>query len=79
MENINEKYAIFESLLDEEQVYKDRTVGFKDLCRAIGADPERLDAHIMSETGYGGEEIISSLRRDWMEGIRSKYGLVGYL
>ena len=79
MEDIDEQYRIFEKLLDEEQVYKDGTVDFRGLCRAMGADPDRLGALILSETGYGGDEIISSLRRDWTEGMSAKYGLVGYL
>ena len=79
MENIIEKYRIFEKLIDEEQVYKDGTAGFGRICRAIGADPERLDALIKEETGFSGQEIISSFRKDWVDGMNAKFGLVGYL
>ncbi len=75
MENIRKKYELFERLLSVEEVYKDGTLGFTGLCRAIGADPVALERMIISETGYSGEDIMRRLREDWKAEIKHEYGL----
>jgi hypothetical protein len=47
----------------------------ESLCRSMGADPAELDSLIKSETGYGGQEIMTSLRDDWKGKIKAEYGL----
>ena len=75
MEKIREKYRIFDELINKEEMFKDGTVSFPPLCRSMGADPAELDSLIKSETGYGGQEIMTSLRDDWKGKIKAEYGL----
>ena len=75
MENINEKYRIFDELINNEEVFKDGTVSFVSLCLGIGANPEELDTLIRIETGFGGQEIMTSLRDEWKSKMKAEYGL----
>lgn len=56
------QYAEFYRLLEEEKVYRDRTLCFVDICQKIGTDPIVMNALLLDELGMSGEEVLSRYR-----------------
>ena len=55
-------YAVFWELLDKLEIYKDGNLDFQTVCDYMGADASRLDALLMEETGFSGQDILSTFR-----------------
>lgn len=58
------EYAEFERLLDNERIFLEQSVTFRDICRKIGADPSDLEAALAEELGVCGEEILEVYRNN---------------
>ena len=67
------QYEAFASLLLEGQVYFDASLGFREICSWIGADPDALGGMIREELGLGGEELLRDLRESGRRFLRRKY------
>lgn len=63
METRNEAYAAFERLMDEEEIFRNRSLTFEDICAKAGADPAGLEKILLAELGYSGEELLAEYRR----------------
>ena len=59
---MTDKYAAFSRLLEEDKLYRDRSLRFEDLCQRIGTDPAALEEVLLRELGMTGEEILSMFR-----------------
>ena len=62
MEKTGRDYAAFGRAMDEEMVWKDRSVDFEGMCRLLGADPVALDKTIFSELGFRGQAVLDFYR-----------------
>lgn len=67
------QYEALSALLLDEKLYMDGTLGFREVCSWIGADPERLGALIREELGLSGEDLLRTLREGERESLRRKY------
>lgn len=56
------QYEDFAALLLEESIHLDRTLGFREICSRIGADPAALDELLRKELGLSGEALLASFR-----------------
>ena len=75
MKTFEEQYALLEQLLDEEKIYLVKGVSFADLCLALGADRQEMDAHIKQELGMDGEALMETFRQRDCERWEAQYGL----
>lgn len=57
-----EAYARLSTLLTEDKVHLDPSVGFAVICRRAGADPRAMDQLVRDELGMPGEDLIRALR-----------------
>jgi hypothetical protein len=62
MEELNVDYAAFEHAMDDLLLYRDLSMSFEDICRAVGADPAVVEAILVEELGYRGEELVERYR-----------------
>ena len=53
-----EAYARLSTLLTEDKVHLDPSVGFADICRRAGADPRAMDQLVRDELGMPGEDLV---------------------
>lgn len=61
--NTNENFlATFARLLDKYELHLEPYVSFRRICRLMGAPCRSFDRYLRSETGFGGDEIISIYR-----------------
>ena len=62
MSTIENKYATFWRLLENNKVYLEPSVSFRGLCRLLNVGPRCFDRFLFSELGFHGEEILASYR-----------------
>lgn len=76
MENtaLMRQYETLASLLIDDRVHMDTTVGFRKLCAWIGADFHDLDNLIREELGVSGEGLLRKLRKEDRRNLERKYG-----
>ena len=55
-------YAVFWDLIEKLEIYKDGNLDFQTVCDYMGADAFRLDALLLEETGFSGQDILSAFR-----------------
>lgn len=63
MNNTDLPLARFHRLLSRGAILTDPHLGFRTVCRWIGADPGRFDRRLRAEFGLGGEAIMARFRQ----------------
>jgi len=63
MKRIKKAYAEFGRLMNEEQIYAQPGITFKDICAQIGVDEQALNKIIYEEMGMNGPEILESFQK----------------
>ena len=71
------QYETLASLLIDERVHMDATVGFRELCAWIGADAAALDQLVREELGLSGEALLRNFRKRERQSLERKYGALG--
>ena len=64
MEELEMKYAAFERLMDEGEVFMDPSVTFEGICSTIGVDPTSLEKLLIDELGFTGAELLEKYREN---------------
>ena len=54
----------FTALLNEEHVYMDRNLTFRDICRRMHVSPVDMDEILLNELGMDGESVLASYRQE---------------
>lgn len=62
MEKLEKDYSAFERIMDEEEIYRDESLTFEEVCRRIGADPFELGNLIRDELGFSGPALMEAYR-----------------
>ena len=75
MRTLEENYAVFERLVDEEMIYLAPDYGFGRVCRMLGVARAEMDALLERELGLEGDALFASLRAALPERLERKYGL----
>ena len=75
MRTLEENYAVFERLVDEEMIYLTPDYGFGRVCRMLGVARAEMDALLERELGLDGDALFASLRAALPERLERKYGL----
>ena len=57
-------YSAFESAVNNEKIYLESGLSFKDICRKIKVRPARVEKALRSELGCGGELLLKKFRED---------------
>ncbi len=68
------KYELFCRLLLEEKMFQNSSVSYSSLCSLIHVDEHLLEDYIFEELGTGGQELIESLRINFLAYLYHKYG-----
>lgn len=72
MNDLSQKYAGFERLMDEEEVWRDECLCFEDICRKLKIAPAALNGIIFHELGFYGAEVLEIYRLQDRFGDRGK-------
>lgn len=75
MRTLDENYAVFERLVDEEMIFLAPDYGFGRVCGLLGVPRAEMDALLERELGLGGDALFASLRAAFPERLERKYGL----
>lgn len=75
MRTLDESYALFEKLVDEEKIYMDPRVSFPMLCAWMDAPERELDRRVRSELGLSGSGLLARLREGIPDRLKRKYGI----
>lgn len=62
MKHFEQTFQDFARLLDREEIWRDPSVRFVDICRGMRVRIRRFDRLLFRETGFHGEEILAKYR-----------------
>lgn len=75
MKDMEKEMKLFYELLENGRIFMDRSVGFGAVCLWMGVDRNEMDACLMRELGYTGDEILTAYRVSQYDTLIHKYGL----
>ena len=59
---ILEAYEAFGRMMLEDELYRDSSVTFEDLCSGLGVGAGELDGYVFSEMGLTGQQLMDAYR-----------------
>lgn len=62
MKHFETLFQDFARLLDREEIWRDPSVRFRDICRGFRIRSRCFDRYLFRETGFRGEEILAVYR-----------------
>lgn len=62
MKTIDESYAAFGRLMNEEEIFRDASLTFEDICARIGTQKDALESVLLEELGMRGDAILDKYR-----------------
>lgn len=62
MKTIDESYAAFGRLMNEEEIFRDESLTFEDICARIGTQKDALESVLLEELGMRGDAILDKYR-----------------
>lgn len=65
---LRKAYEAFGRMVAEEEVYREATLTFEDVCRRIGIETGVLDRLIFSEMGMTGRQLMAAYREGIVPG-----------
>lgn len=65
---LRKAYEAFGRMMVEEEVYREETLTFDDVCRRIGIEPGALVRLIFSEMGMTGRQLMEAYREGIVPG-----------
>lgn len=65
---LRKAYEAFGRMVAEEEVYREATLTFEDVCRRIGIETGALDRLIFSEMGMTGRQLMAAYREGIVPG-----------
>ncbi|MGM9740257.1 MAG: hypothetical protein ACI3ZP_06590 [Candidatus Cryptobacteroides sp.] len=71
----NAAYGIFGRMMTEDQLYFDRRISFRRICRWLEVSRRDLNALVKSELGMTGQDLIRKYRDDAERRLRDKYAI----
>mgnify|MGYP000798537875 FL=1 len=65
---LRKAYEAFGRMVTAEEVYREETLTFEDVCRRIGIETGALDRLIFSEMGMTGRQLMAAYREGIVPG-----------
>lgn len=65
---LRKAYEAFGRMMVEEEVYREETLTFDDVCRRIGVETGALERLIFSEMGMTGRQLMGAYREGIVPG-----------
>ena len=62
MKTIDDSYAAFGRLMNEEEIFRDGSLTFEDICARIGTQKDALESVLLEELGMRGDAILDKYR-----------------
>ena len=63
MDRLEKIYEEFCVMMNEDRIYEDEAVSYADICRELCVEPSELDAVLLRELGFTGDELVEEYRK----------------